>query len=297
MDRLDAMLVFATAAEEGSLSAAGRKLRMPLATVSRKVADLEAYVKAPLLVRSARKLRLTDAGRCWLATCKRVLEDVDEARRIASGEYETPRGELIVTASIMFGRLHLVPVIAEFLEAYRDVQIRAVLGDRIVNIREDQIDVAVRIGELPDSRLVATRVAEVRTVVCASPAYLAKRGTPKAPAELAAHDCIAFTGLMSSGSWTFGRRRLKTSIRVRPRLTVDTAEAAIDAAMAGVGLTRVLSYQVEQAVRKGALAIVLNAFEPEPLPVSLVYDRHGPVPLKLRAFVDFAIPRLRTRLR
>lgn len=295
MDRLDAMLVFATAVDAGSLSAAGRKLGMPLATVSRKVSDLEAYIGAPLLVRS-RKLGLTDVGRTYLAACKRVLEDVGEAERIASGEYRAPCGELVVTAPIVLGRLYLVPVIAEFLEAYRDVHVRAVLDDRILGIPEEHIDVAVRIGELADSGLVATRLGQVRLVVCASPAYLVRRGVPKAPTELVGHDCIAFTGLKSPDTWAFGTHRSGASLPA-PRLVVNTADAAIDAAIAGVGLTRVLSYQVERAIRNGELVIVLRKFENAPLPVNLVYARKGPLPLKLRVFLDFAMPRLRAAFR
>lgn len=297
MDRLGAMLVFATAVEAGSLSAAGRKLGMPLATVSRKVSDLELYVGAPLLARTTRKLNLTDAGRSYYAACKRVLEDVGEAERIASGEYRAPCGELVVTAPIVLGRLHLVPVVAEFLAAWRDVKVRAVLDDRILGMPEAHIDVAVRIGELPDSGLVATRLGQVRQVVCASPAYLAQRGAPGTPAELAGHDCIAFTGLSAADAWKFRTRRRGTSIRVRPRLTVNTAEAAVDAAIAGVGLTRVLSYQVEREIRSGALIVVLAKFECAPVPVNLVYARTAPLPLKLRAFLDYSTPRLRARLR
>src|SRR5262245_19882265 len=255
MDRLEAMTVFATAVEVGSLSSAGRKLGMPLATVSRKISELELHVKARLLVRSTRKLILTDAGQSYLVACKRILEEVSEAERIASGEYRAPRGELIVTAPIVYGRLHVLPVITEFIRAYPDVDVQLVLADRIINLSDDHVDVALRLGELPDSNLVATRLGAVRQVVCASPDYLARRGTPVTPRELAEHDCITFAEIMSSSVWTFRQPRAELSVPVHSRLVVNTAEAAIDAALAGVGLTRVLSYQVAQAVKAGTLAL------------------------------------------
>ena len=203
MDRFESITVLLAAVETGSLSAAGRKLGMPLATVSRKVSELEAHLKARLLSRSTRKLTLTDAGREYVVACKRILEYMSEAERAASGEYSAPRGELIITAPIVFGRLHVLPVISEFLKAYPEVDVRLVLGDRIANLMEDQVDLAVRIGELPDSSLIATRVGTIRHVVCGSPAYFAEYGTPKSPNELTAHRCITFAALMSPNAWTF----------------------------------------------------------------------------------------------
>ena len=203
MDRLESMSILVTAVEAGSLSAAARRLGMPLATVSRKVSELEAHLKTRLLNRSSRRLTLTDAGRSYVAACKRILEDVGEAERAASGEYSAPKGDLIITAPIVFGRLHVLPVVTEFLKAYPDIDIRIVLADRVVNLLEEHVDLAVRIGELPDSSLVATRVGAIRRVVCGSPAYFAARGTPKHPSELGTHDCVTFEGLMSPDAWTF----------------------------------------------------------------------------------------------
>src|SRR5208283_2092412 len=173
MDRLESMSILVTAVEAGSLSAAGRRLGMSLATVSRKVSALEAHLKTRLLNRSSRQLTLTDADRSYVAACRRILEDVGEAERAASGEYSAPRGDLIITAPIVFGRLHVLPVVAAFLRAYPDIDIRMLLTDRVVNILEDHVDLAVRISELPDSSLIATRVGTVRRVVCGSPAYFA----------------------------------------------------------------------------------------------------------------------------
>jgi DNA-binding transcriptional LysR family regulator len=297
MDRLGSMSVLVTAVEAGSLSAAARRLGMPLATVSRKVSELEAHLRTRLLNRSSRRLTLTDAGRSYVEACKRILEDVNQAERTATGEYGAPKGELIITAPIVFGRLHVVPVAADFLKAYPDVDIRFVLADRFVNLLEDHIDLAVRIGELPDSSLVATRIGAVRRVVCGSPSYFAEYGIPKNPADLATHDCITFEGLSWPDAWIFttatGRQ---ASIPVHSRLVVNTASAAIDAAVAGVGITRVLSYQVAGAIRAGTLAVVLDKFESAPSPISFVYGGQRFLPLKLRAFLDFAIPRLKARL-
>lgn len=296
MDRLKSMSILLAAAEAGSLSAASRRLGMPLATVSRRISELEAHLRTRLLNRSSRHLAPTEAGRSYLAACRRILEDVGEAERAAAGEYSAPKGDLIVAAPIVFGRLHVLPVVTEFLAAYPDIDIRLTLADRVVNILEDNVDLAVRIGELPDSSLVAARVGAIRRVVCASPAYFAANGTPQHPSDLAAHDCITFEGLMSPTAWNFPIGRADVSVPIHSRLAVNTAEAAVDAAIAGVGITRVLSYQMTYAMRAGRLAIALPKFEPTPPPVSLVYAGQRLLPLKLRVFLDFAAPRLRARL-
>ncbi|GLS41299.1 LysR family transcriptional regulator [Mesorhizobium tianshanense] len=296
MDRLEAMSLFVAAVEAGSLSAAGRRFGIPLATVSRKVSDLERHLKTRLLNRSTRQLTLTDAGHAYLAACHRILDEVGEAERTAAGEYSAPTGELIITAPIVFGRLHVLPVVTGFLAAYPDVAIRLMLADRITQLTEEHIDLAVRIGELPDSSLVATRIGSIRRVVCASPAYLAENGTPETPKDLAARSCITFEGLTAPAAWTFATGKTDFTVPIRSRLRVNTAEAAVDAAVAGVGMTRVLSYQITAAVRSGTLRTVLEAFEPQPWPVSLVHAGQGLLPVKLRAFLDFAAPRLKKRL-
>ena len=301
MDRFESMSTLRAAVEGGSLSAASRKLGMPLATVSRKVSELEAHLRTRLINRTSRRLMITDAGRSYWRfytreSVERILEDIGEAERAAAGEYMAPRGDLTVSAPIVFGRLHILPVVIEFLKAYPDIDIRVALADRVVNLREDDIDLAIRIGELPDSSLVATRVGAIRRVVCGSPAYFAHRGTPKSPGELSTHDCITFDGLMSPDAWKFAVDKSIVSVAIHSRLTVNTAEAAIDAAIAEVGITGVLSYQVASALRAGTLALALREFEPKPWPVSLVYGGQGLLPLKLRAFLDFAAPRLKARL-
>jgi len=296
MDRLEAMSILLTVAEAGSLSAGSRRLGMPLATVSRKVSDLEAHLRIRLLNRSSRKLTLTDAGQSYVAACRRILEEVDEAERAASGEYHAPKGHLVITAPIVFGRLHVLPIAVEFLRAYSEIGIRLVLADHVINLLEDHVDLAVRIGALPDSSLVARRIGQIRRVVCGRPSYFAEHGMPTKPEDLAAHDCITFENLASPGTWTFTNGGSEISVPVRSRLSVNTAEAAIDAAIAGMGITRVLSYQIADAVAAGKLVIALEAFEPAPWPISLVHGGQGLLPLKVRAFLDFAAPRLRARL-
>jgi DNA-binding transcriptional LysR family regulator len=296
MDRLEAMSLFVSAADAGSLSAAARRSGVPLATVSRKVSDLERHLNTRLLNRSTRRLTLTDAGDAYLLACRRILTEVGEAERVAGGEYSAPTGELIITAPIVFGRLHVLPVITAFLAAYPKVEIHLTLGDRIAQLAEDHIDLAIRVGRLPDSRMVAVRVGSIRRVVCASPAYLAEYGTPETPQDLETHNCVTFEGIGSLASWTFAADKVDFSVAVRSRLRVNTAEAAIDAAIAGVGMTRVLSYQIVAAVRSGALRPVLQDFEPAPWPVNLVHAGQGRLPVKLREFLDFAAPRLRERL-
>jgi len=296
MDRFEAMRVLVAAVDAGSLSAAGRRLGMPLATVSRKVSELEAQLKARLLNRSGRKLTLTDAGELYVAACRRILDDVQEAERSASGEYRVPRGDLYITAPIVFGRLHVVPVAAEFLKAHPEIDIWLALSDRVATLLDERLDLAVRIGALPDSSLVAVRVGAIRQVVCASPAYFAARGAPKRPDDLQHHDCITFESLSSPQAWTFIDGKRHAAMPVHSRLTVNTAEAAIEAALCGLGVTRVLSYQIADAVASGRLATALEAFEPAPWPVSLVHAGQRLIPQKLRAFLDFATPRLRARL-
>ena len=296
MDRLEAMSILREAVDAGSLSAAGRRLGVPLATVSRKVSELERHLGTRLLNRSSRKLTLTDAGRSYVVACKRILEDVAEAERVASGEYSAPKGNLTLSAPIVFGRLHVLPIVMAFLKHHPDIDIRLVLADRVVDLFEDHVDLAIRIGDLPDSSLVAIRVGSIRRVVCGSPAYFAGRGTPQHPSELSAHDCVSFEGLMASDFWSFRVGKSDTPVAIHSRLVVNTAEAAIDAAVAGVGITRVLSYQVASATKAGALAVVLEAFEPAPVPVNLVHAGQGLLPLKLRAFIDFAAPLLRAGL-
>ena len=297
MDRFEAMSVLLAAVESGSLSKAGRRLGLPLATVSRRVAELEAHLKASLLIRSAKGLELTPSGRSYVASAKAILEQLGEAERAAAGEYSEPRGDLAITAPIMFGRLHALPVVTQFLAAYPEVSAGLVLTDRVAHFLDDQVDVALRLGSLPDSRLVATRLGEVRHVVCASPDYLAAKGLPAEPADLGRHALVSFESVSAPSAWTFLVDGVETPVPFRSRLSVNTIDAAIDAGLAGAGLVRAVSYQVVGHVRAGRLRVVLEDFETAPRPVHLVYAQQSRLPLKLRAFVDFAVPRLREQLR
>jgi DNA-binding transcriptional LysR family regulator len=296
MDRLEAMSLLVAAVDAGSLSAAARRLKMPLPTFSRKVAELEARIGSRLLIRSTRRLTPTDAGRVYLDACRRILEDVAEAERGAAGEFSAPKGRLVVTAPVGFGRLHVLPVVIAFLKAYPDIDVHLALSDRVVSLVEDPVDLAVRIGELPDSALIAIRVGEVRRITCASPGYLARRGVPRDPADLAAHDCISFESLTSGTSWTFPNGRSSLTVDVRSRLVVGSAEAAVAAAVAGLGITRVLSYQAAAALRARKLREILAESAPSPIAVNLLHASGRNPPAKLRAFLDFAAPGLRAQL-
>ena len=296
MDRLDAMAVLLAAVESGSLSKASRDLRLPLATVSRKVAELEAHLNATLLIRSAKGLELTPAGRSYVSAARSILEQFNEAERAAAGEYTEPKGDLVVTAPIMFGRMHVLPVVTLFLAAYPKVSVSLVMTDRVTHFLEDQVDVALRIGPLPDSSLIATRLGEVRHVVCATPDYLAASGIPSTPDDLARHSVISFHSVSVLSSWVFESQGIELTASFRSRLSVNTIDAAIDAALSGAGLVQAVSYQVADYVRAGRLKLVLQSFEPSVRPVHLVYDTHNRLPLKLRAFVDFVVPRIRERL-
>lgn len=298
MDRLEAMSLLIAVAEAGSLTAAGRKLGVPLPTVSRKISELEAHLMTRLLTRSTRRLSLTEAGAAYVAAAKRILDEVNEAERAASGEHAAPRGEIVITAPLAFGRLHVLPIIAEFLTRWPEIDVRLVLADRNLHLIDDHVDIAVRIGALADSTLVGTRVGPVRRVVCGSPAYFAAHGAPQTPEDLAALSAVTFDQLSSSAHWSFRDPKSKRETRVvmRSRLSVNTAEAAIDGAAAGLGVTRVLSYQAAQPVLDGKIQIVLADYEPAPSPVSLIHAGQGLMPLKVRMLLDFAAPRLRARL-
>lgn len=298
MDRIEAMTILLAVVDKGSFSAAGRALGVPLATVSRKVSELEKHLGTKLLVRTTRKVMPTDAGSTYIAAARRIVGEIDEAERIVAGEVRALRGELILTAPVLFGRLHILPIVAEFLRAYPEIDVRLLLSDRNLHLVEDHVDMAVRIGRLPDSTMVATRVGSMRTVVCASPALLAGHGVPETPEDLSRLPCVNFEFLSPASPWAFRSKdgRRAADVPIRPRLSVTMAEAAVWAASEGLGATRVLHYQCADAVRGGALRIILEAFELEPLPVHLLYAGRGTLPSKAQAFLGFAAVRLRKRL-
>ena len=295
MDRLEAMSIVLAVAETGSLSAAAKRLDTPAATASRKITELEEHLRAKLFERSARKLVLTAAGSAFVAASKRILADVTEAERAASGEFAAPAGELIVTAPIALGRLYLMPILADFLRAYPEIDIRLLLDDRILNLAEERVDLALRIAELPDSRLIGLRVGTIRRVICASPTYLAAKGPPNTPDDLAAHDCIVDVGTPAPNRWSFVRDKEEIAIAIRPRLVVPNTEAACDAAHAGIGIARVLSCHIDASIKAGTMMTVLDDFEVVTVPVNFVYCAGRFLPTKVRAFLDFAAPRLKAQ--
>lgn len=292
MDHLDSLKVFVAVAEAQGFAPAARRLQLSAPAVTRAIAALEARLGAQLLQRSTRSVRLTDIGERFLGDCKRILADLDEAEASAGGAHAAPQGALAITASAMFGRLHVAPIALDFLALHPLVTIRGVFVDRVVHLLDEGFDLAVRIARLPDSGLTAVRVGSMRAVVVASPAYLAAHGAPMTPAELAQHDAVGFSQTGGSApTWSFTEARDAAQPRVR--LVTNAGEVAIDAAVRGQGLARAMHYQVDADVRAGRLQIVLAEFEPEPIPVHLVHVAGRMAPAKLRAFIDFAVERLR----
>jgi DNA-binding transcriptional LysR family regulator len=297
MDRIDAIKVFVAAVDEGSLAAAGRKLGRSPAAVSRAVAFLEGHVGVQLLHRTTRSIKLSEAGERYAAACRRILADLEEADILAAGERSAPRGTLTLTAPIISGQEVLRPILDDFLDAYPTVSARLYLVDRPVNLIDEGIDVALRIAHLPDSSMVAVRVGEVRRIIVAAPSYLAKHPRIDEPGDLARHQIIAMN---NSGvdSWSFppaDGSTIPRSVQFTPRLLVSSVRAAVASAVEGRGVTRPLSYQVAEHVRDGRLQIVLRSDEYAPLPVHVVTPEGRLSVPKVRAFVDFAVPRLRAR--
>ena len=296
MNRLESMEAFVAVARAGGFSAASRELGIPLATISRRVGELESALGVRLLRRSTRQVAVTEAGQRFFAACQQALEDLRDAEESVSSDHRTPRGDLAITAPIAFGRLHLQPVALEFLATHPQVKLRMQLLDRIVNIADEHIDAALRIAHLPDSSLIARTLGSIRVVVCASPAYLKARGAPQHPEDLMQHDCIAWSILGLRDTWWFQDSGRQQQYPIPTRLATTLAESAVDAATAGLGLVQTTSYQASQAIGDGRLVVVLRKFECAVTPVSLVYARDRLLPLRLRAFIDFAAPRLMERL-
>ena len=284
MDKLRAMETFVRIVERGSLTAAADALDTSLPSVVRSLAALEAELDVRILNRTTRRIALTDEGREYYERCRRVLAEVDEAEAALSARRAAPKGRLRVTAPVMFGRLHVASVATEFVARHAAVQLELVLLDRVVDLLEEGIDVAVRIAHLPDSSLVAIPVGQTRRVTCASPAYLKRAGTPKSPDELARHRCVSFSGLAPAPGSS-------------PVLTSNQIDVALDACLGGVGIGQFLCYQVQAALDAGRLTRVLGGFEPAPVPIHIIYPHARLLSANLRAFVDWAVPRLRKRMK
>lgn len=296
MDRLHEMEVFVAVVEAGSLAAAGRRLRLSAPSITRTIAALEARLGTRLLNRTTRRLSLTEAGTRYLVSCQRLLADVEMAEIEASGETATPQGRLTVTASVMFGRIAVAPMIGEFLAAHPRVTASLMLYDRVINLVEEGVDVAVRIGHLPDSSLVARRVGEVRRVLVASPAYIAARGTPLHPVDLKSHSIVSFSGSMPNRAFRYQSGGRLVEVGLTPRLEVNDATSALTATLAGQGITYVYCYMVGQKLASGELVPILAPFWMPSAPVQIVYPQSRLMAGKVRAFVDWMAPKLAAKL-
>jgi DNA-binding transcriptional LysR family regulator len=291
------MEMLVTAVDRGSLSAAARELKIPVSTLTRKVADLEELLGTRLLIRTTRKLTLTDSGMAYVAAARRILDLVREQEHEATGEFASARGELVVTAPVQLGRLHVLPVINRFLAQYPDITVRLLLSDRNIDLIDSHADLAVRIGELPDSNMIATRIGSLRAIVCASPTFFADQPPPSEPDELVKFSCVVFNSPYLS-PWRF---RLPSThktytLEVKPRLEVTSPDAAVSAAADGAGITYVFEHDADEALRHGRLDILLPKFEIDPAPVHLVHVSRNLMAMKLRHFIDFAAPLLRESL-
>jgi DNA-binding transcriptional LysR family regulator len=291
------MEMLLTAVDRGSLSAAARELKIPVSTLTRKVADLEELLGTRLLIRTTRKLTLTDAGMSYVAAARRILDLVREQEHEATGEFATAKGELVVTAPVQLGRLRVLPVINQFLAQYPDITVRLLLSDRNIDLIDSHADLALRIGELADSSMIATRIGSLRPIVCASPAFLANHTPPREPDDLLKYSCVVFNSPYLS-PWRF---RLPTTSKiyvlgVKPRLEVTTPDAAVSAAVDNAGITYVFEHDADEALRNGQLEVLLPQFEIEPVPVHLVHVSRNLMAIKLRHFIDFAAPKLRQSL-
>ena len=292
MDRYHAMRVFVRIAETGGFAEAARQLHMSPPAVTRAVAALEDLIGARLLTRTTRAVKLTEAGARYLEDCRHILAAIEEAEAAAAGSYATPTGVLTVTSSVLFGQIYIMPLMTEFLDLHPQVTGRMLLLDRVVNMVDEGVDVAIRIGHLPDSSYSAIRVGSVRRVICAAPDYIEARGLPQHPGDLADHRIIAATSAWTSLEWRFGAKA-EIAVTVKPALFSNSNEAAIGAARSGWGLTRALSYQIGPDLIEGRLQIVLEDFEQPPLPVNIVHPDGRNASAKVRAFTDFARDRLR----
>lgn len=295
MDRWQAMRVFVQVVESGGFAPAARVLHMSPPSVTRTISQLEGLIGTRLLVRTTRSLKLTAAGEGYAADCRRILGEISEAEANAAGSFTQPAGLLTVTAPALFGRIHVLPVILDFLDRYPAMQVKTVFVDRVTNLVEEGLDVAVRIAALPASGLVARRIGSIRQVLCGSPDYFARHGEPEKPEDLAGHRIIGRDGLFGHSEWLFGK---DNSIRVpvSARLICNTNDAAIAAAVAGWGLSRFQSYQVAPEIEAGRLKIALADYEREPVPIHIVHAEGRKVSARVRAFVDFAVERFRQRV-
>ncbi|MCD2451586.1 LysR family transcriptional regulator [Methylicorpusculum oleiharenae] len=294
MARLEMMEIFVAVAEEQSFAGGARRLNLSAPAVTRAVAALEERLGVKLLTRTTRYVRLTDAGQRYLEDARRIVNEANEADETAAGINAEPRGHLSVTAPVLFGRMFVIPGIVAYLQRFPTMEIAAVFLDRIVNMLEEGIDVGIRIGELPDSSLRAIRVGHVRQVLCASPGYLSEKGTPKSPDALSRHSLVvAATGSWSAIEWKFLEGEKIKTYKIKPRLSVTSNDAAIAAAIEGLGITRVMSYQAAPFLASGHVQTLLSDYEPNRLPIHVLHREGRYASAKVRTFVDLMVERLR----
>lgn len=291
MDRFLTMNVFVAVAEEQSFTAAARRLQMSPPAVTRAIAALEERLRVKLLNRTTRHVRTTEAGFRYLEDARKIIDDANAADKAVSGINAEPRGHLAITAPVMFGRMFVIPHIISYLKRYTETEVSAVFLDRVVSLLEEGLDVAIRIGELPDSTMRAIRVGSVRQVVCASTEYLQQHAIPDSPTKLNHHALIVSNAGDGNTDWKFNQ---KFSLRPKPRLTVTSNDAAIEAAIAGFGITRLLSYQICPQIVEGSLQIILDEFEPKPMPIHIVHREGRLASARVRSFIDFIASRLRS---
>ncbi len=287
------MSVFVAVADQAGFAPAARQLSLSPPSVTRAVSELETRLRVRLFHRTTRSVQLTEAGVRYLADCRRILSEIETADQHAAGIHAAPSGLVSVTASMLLGRMVLAPVLLDLLDEYPDISVMAMFADRVVHMYEDGIDVAVRIGELPDSSLTAIRVGSVRNVLCASREYLADNSRPNHPSDLTEHNLIDFVNLTTAGKWNFGDGRKSIAYEPTSRLRVNSAEVAIEAVKNGHGITRVLSYMISPELRSGELEIVLEDFEPPPVPVHIVHKEARQTSARVRAVVDYLVQGLR----
>ena len=293
MDKFEAMRVFVEVADASSFSGASRKLGLSAPAVTRAIGRLESSLEVRLFDRTTRHVRLTDAGARFFDDARRILEEVEQAEAMAAGSYAEPKGVLSVTAPVLFGQMHIAPILTDYLQQNPAVTVRALFFDRISNLLEEGLDVAIRIGPLKDSSLYAVCVGHVQRVVCASPEYLNAHGTPGHPSELADHSIILASTVEPTTSWKFATPSGSESVRISPRLYCSQNGTAISAALQGFGITRLMSYQVGEELQSGSLTRILRDFEMAPLPVNIVYFGGRKASAKIRSFIDLAVERLR----
>ncbi|QWA31896.1 LysR family transcriptional regulator [Pseudomonas sp. RC3H12] len=295
MDQIHLMKVFVAVGELESFAAAARRLAISPAAVTRAVSALEEQLGVKLLLRTTRSVRLTEAGGRYLEDTRHILASIVEANEAAAGINAAPKGDLAVTAPILFGKKFVMPCIVRYLQQYPEVDVSAFFLDRVVNLVEEGMDVAVRIGQLPDSGLKALRVGKMRRLLCASPVYLERHGTPRHPSELQKHEVIAAGTLSPRTDWRFGAIDDPTLIRMKPRLTVTSNDAAIAAASAGLGIARLLSYQVADEVAAGRLQVILAEYEEAPWPIHILHRESKYGSTKVRTFIDMLAEHLRSQ--